>query len=264
MGRVTAQQKNWGFFSRAKKRSRKLVGSGFAYHVVDMRKKSWWILLSLLNLSFCMLMTGCGKGYDEEVDEVRQEEQAIAQFEARLKALNNRVGSNSGHLTIIITDNQFWARMAFGGPFTGQMSSQYIHSGSRCPTIQDDRNKDGYVDFMEAHDVVGDIIIPLDSVLESQLRGMNLFPKIKKNKSYYYSEATNYSRMMEDLRREDIFVDDKIRKLDRDEEIDLSRRVVMVYGVAEDRKLPLTIASYDGYPPQASLPVACGEIFEIF
>jgi hypothetical protein len=229
-----------------------------------MRNKSWWILFSLLNLIFCTLVTGCGKGYGEEKDSDRQEEQAIAQFEARLKALNTRVGSNSGHLTILITDNQFWARMAFGGPYTGQMSSQYIHTGSRCPTMQDDRNKDGYLDFMEAHNVVGDIILPLDSVLESQLRGMNLFPKIKKNNGYYYSEATNFTRMMEDLRREDIFLDDNIRKLSKHEDLDLNQRVVMVYGVAEDRKLPITVESYDGYPPQASLPVACSEIHDMF
>lgn len=211
-----------------------------------------------------MLVTGCGKGYGEEKNNERQEEQAIAQFEARLKALNTRVGMNSGHLTITITDNQFWARMAFSGPYTGQMSSQYIHTGSRCPSIKDDRNGDGYLDFIEAHDVVGDILIPLDSVLESQLRGMNLFPKIKRNNGYYYSEATNFTRMMEDLRRVDTFSDDRIRKLHRNEELDLTTRVVMVYGVSDERNLPETIESYEGYSPQASLPVACSEIVDLF
>ena len=144
------------------------------------------------------------------------------------------------------------------------MSSQYIHTGSRCPSIKDDRNGDGYLDFIEAHDVVGDILIPLDSVLESQLRGMNLFPKIKRNNGYYYSEATNFTRMMEDLRRVDTFSDDRIRKLHRNEELDLTTRVVMVYGVSDERNLPETIESYEGYSPQASLPVACSEIVDLF
>lgn len=264
MGRVTAGLNVWGFFSCTPEKARELVGSGFACHVGDMQNKSWWTLFSLLNLFLCMLVTGCGKGYGEKDEDSRQEERAVAQYETNLKPLNTRMGRYSGHFSVSITDNQFWARMSFEGPRTGQMSSQYIHTGSRCPTMADDRNNDGYLDFMEAHQVIGDILIPLDSILEAQLRGMNLFPKLKKNNSYYYSEAANYARMMDDLRKEDSFSSDMITKLGRGEELNLSNRVVLVYGVNDESRLPATVESFDGYPPQASLPVACGEIRDIF
>lgn len=256
MGRVTAR---WGFFSCDPKIPREIVGSSFASPKIDMRKKSWPTSILALIVSLCFLLAGCGKGYPDK-DGV-QEEEAIAQYHAPLKPLNTKFGTYSGKLSITIMDNQFWARMMFHGPRTGYMNAQYIHFGHRCPTMNDDTNRDGYLDFMEAHAVVGDILIPLDTVLETQLKGMNLFPKLKRNNSFYYSEAANFARMMSDLRAEDLFPNDMMGKLDGDN-LDLAARVVLVYGVSEERNLPVSVSSFNGYPNQASLPIACGVITE--
>lgn len=227
-----------------------------------MRKKSWLTSISAFPLSLCLLLAGCGKGYGDNEDS-QQDEEAVAQYYSSLKPLNTKVGSYSGKLSINIMDNQFWARMVFQGPRTGSMSSQYIHFGNRCPSIKDDINGDGYLDFIEAHAIIGEILIPLDTVLETQLKGMNLFPKLRRDNSYYYSEATNFSRMMDDLRGEDIFPEDKMGKL-QDSHLSLDARVVLVYGINEDRPLPNSVGSYDGYPAQSSLPIACGVINAFF
>lgn len=227
-----------------------------------MRTNPRWILLIFLNL---ILLQSCGKGYsDVTKSEQRQEQLAIAQYESNLNPLNTQAGLYTGTFKVTINDNQFWARMFFQGPYTGHSSLQYIHVGSRCPTMDDDTNGDGFLDFDEAHDVLGDILIPLDSILETQLRGLNKFPKLKQKNSYFYSEATNYSRMIADLKAEDIFPVDRMTKLQNNEALDLERRIVVVYGVSDARSLPSTVSSYDGLPPQASLPVACGEIKEIY
>lgn len=227
-----------------------------------MRKNPRWILFTFFNVLLCVLSVSCGKGYDDEEKGQRQEEVAVAQFESQLRPLNSRVGLYSGVLRITIDDNQFWARISFEGPYTGSMSSQYIHMGGRCPTMSDDLNGDGYVDFKEAHSVLGDMLIPLDSILETQMKGMGNFPRIKKKNSYYYTESTSFTRMMDDLRDQDQFPNDYISKLSRNESLDLDRRVVVIYGVSDERRLPSSVESYDGFPPQATLPIACGEIIE--
>lgn len=242
----------------------KIVGSGFASHYFDMRKNPRWILFTFFNLLFCVLSVSCGKGYEDDEKDQRQEEVAAAQFEAQLNPLNSQIGSYSGILRITIDDNQFWARLSLNGPYTGSMNQQYIHMGGRCPTMSDDLNGDRYVDFKEAHNVLGDMLIPLDSILETQMKGMGNFPKLKKKNSYYYTEATSFSRMMDDLRDVDPFPNDKISKLSRREGLDLDRRVVVVYGVSDERRLPASVESYDGFPTQTTLPIACGEIIETY
>ncbi len=127
--------------------------------------------------------------------------------------------------------------------------------------MTDDTNHDGYLDFVEASQVVGPILLPLDSNLNSQMFGLNEFPIMKsKNDFYYYSEACNSQRMILDLRRHDSYETDMISKLGSRENLNLHKRIVMIYGVDLDRALPSTVQSFDGYPSQASLPIACGEI----
>lgn len=223
-----------------------------------MHKMSWRQLpFSLLGLSFFILLAGCGKGFEEQ--EEPQEEEYVGHYRAVFKPLNQRFGRMSGWAAITITDNQFWARVRVGGRKTTTMHAQFIHSRGRCPGMTDDLNGDGYLDFLEAYRIAGPILVPLDANLNSQLKGMHEFPLMKRKSHYFYSEAASYDRMMEDLRGEDYLSDDMISKLSEDE-LELERRVVMIYGINEDNSLPSTVRSYTGYPAQYALPIACGEL----
>lgn len=206
-----------------------------------------------------VLLLSCGKGYKEK--EYIQYEVASGRFKATLKSLNSHVGATRGWVSLSIEDYQFWARVKVKGPNTKDMHAQYIHAKGVCPRMTDDTNHDGYLDFMEAFKVAGPILLPLDSNLNSQMFGLNEFPMMRiKNDFYYYSEACNVERMILDLRRRDYYQTDMISKLGSRENLNLHKRIIIIYGVAQDRMLPNTVRSFDGYPSQASLPIACGEI----
>jgi len=217
------------------------------------------LLLGLLSL------TSCGKGFTEDKEqsegEIRQEEEEEFKFQVRFRPLNLKVGSYTGWGSLSVFENQFWARIKVQGPQTGEMHAQYLHTGERCPSQRDDLNADGYLDFREAQRVVGDILIPLDGNLTSQMKGLFDFPLINANNIYYYSQATSYTTMLDDLRREDSFPNDFITKLARGEELNPGARVVVIYGVSSNRRLPNTVASYDAYPAQATLPISCGVVY---
>ena len=200
----------------------------------------------------------CGKGY--EINEERQEEIAESQYHAQLKPLNTRMGIHQGWVEISVSDNQFWARIKFKGRMSKNGHPQHIHLTHRCPTSADDLNRDGILDFKEALVASGPILLPLDGNLNSQVKGMSDFPKMRrKESSYYYSEASNVDRMMNDLRGRDV-IQDNIVKLKSDEELALQKRVVIIYGIDQDISLPVSVSSQHGYSPQHSLPVACGKI----
>lgn len=223
-----------------------------------MHKKSHWPIHFLWGGFLFSCLLSCGKGFKDE--DIRQDEVWQGQYQTVFKPLNQRFGRANGWSRISIYENQIWARIKFNGKKIAGMHAQYIHVQDRCPDMTDDSNRDGYLDFIEAYHVSGPILLPLDSNLNSQMKGLFEFPIMKRLPSYYYSEASNYSRMMEDLRREDTVIDDMMVKLHRGEDLSLERRAILIYGVDEDVILPPTVRSFTGYPPQRTLPIACGEI----
>ncbi len=208
-------------------------------------------------LPICVLV-GCGKGFGPVSQ--RQDEVASAEFHAVLRPLNRKYGSYNGWVSLSITDNQFWARVKVHGNKTKDMHGQHIHVGSRCPSLQDDSNGDGYLDFIEVVNVAGPILIPLDSNLTTQMKGIFEFPKMRRQPFYYYSEACNMQWLMEDLTRDDVILDDFITKLLPKQRLNMDRRIVVIYGVDQDRYLPSSVRTSPGYPRQFTFPIACGEI----
>lgn len=206
-------------------------------------------------------LISCGKGYVDK--DPPQEEVTSGHYWAVLNPLNPKLGQFKGWISLSINDNQFWARIKVSGPGSKEMHNQFLHVKGTCPEMKDDLNHDGYLDFMEAYKVAGPILIPLDSNLNSQMKGMYEFPRMRGTSNfYYYSEACNMDNMMADLRRKDVYVDDMMAKIPRHEKFNFTKRVVLIYGTSEDRNLPATVRTYQGYPSQASIPIACGVIEE--
>jgi hypothetical protein len=210
----------------------------------------WLLLVSVL--------VGCGKGFDTDDDS--QEEIEAAEYHAVLRPLNKNFGSYKGWAGFSITENQFWARVKVKGRKTKDMHAQYIHVGSRCPSLQDDSNGDGYLDFIEVVNASGPILIPLDSNLTTQMKGIFEFPRMRRQPFYYYSEACNLQWLIEDLTREDVISDDYMTKLPPKQRLNMDRRIVIIYGVDQERYLPSSVRTSPGYTSQFTFPIACGEI----
>jgi hypothetical protein len=229
----------------------------FLLHTINVNR----CLTLSLRLLCLLTLYACGKGY-EDIKEI-EEEVAPGHYKAVFKSLNSKVGRFNGWLSLSIHDNQFWARVKVSGPNTKSMHAQYIHTIGTCPDMDDDLNHDGYLDFMEVYNVAGPILLPLDSNLNSQLKGLDEFPKMRENTYfYYYSEACQSTRLLSDLKEVDVFGTDMMAKLGRGENLNLATRVIIIYGSSEGRPLPETVRSFEGYPSQSSIPIACGEITE--
>lgn len=224
-----------------------------------MHNNSWTTAFLHMSLLLIFTLAGCGKGFKEEEQE--QQEASPGRYEARLNPLNQKLGRYRGWASVTISDNQFWARVKVDGPQTDDMHAQYVHLRGRCPNMGDDENRDGYLDFMEVYAVAGPILLPLDGNLNTQQKGLHEFPRMKRNGYYYYSEACNSQRLMDDIKAPDVIIRDMMTKLDGDD-LALDKRVLIIYGVSEKRKLPASVRSFDGYPTHATVPIACGEIIE--
>lgn len=217
-------------------------------------------IFNTLGICFFLLIVSCGKGFNAEMQS--QNQLTAAYFWMKFSPLNRHVGFYEGWGTISVVQNQFWVRIKVSGEKTKDMHAQFMHVNSRCPTDSDDLNHDGFLDSSETMKITGPVLIPLDSNLISQYQGLDVFPKMTFYNFYYYSETTNNALMILDLHRPDLVRNDHISKLSQGEGLNLNQRVVVIYGIAQEHFLPDTVNSFNGYPSQFSLPIACGKVFE--
>jgi hypothetical protein len=120
------------------------------------------------------------------------------------------------------------------------MHRQNIHLGSRCPTIEDDINHDGFVDLKESKEVAKEVFLPLDQDLDSLSLDENNYPI--GNFSYH---ATASVRSLS-------------QKLNQN--LKLSGKVIIVTGVASNRGLPASVSQENNQTRESSIPIACGLI----
>lgn len=141
----------------------------------------------------------------------------------------------------------------------GVVHRQSVHRGNRCPTMRDDINGDGFIDAREAHFVTGNVILPLDGDLDSQIEGSGAYPVGNGIAGgYFYSREASFSRMFEDLRDTDQDTLDEIDKIPYNQGISFHKKVVMVYGVGTYTRLPDSVYTTGNLTRHRSLPIACG------
>ena len=103
---------------------------------------------------------------------------------------------------------------------------QSIYSGTRCPTMKDDLNEDAYIDINEALVAIGQIVIPLDGNLDSQMEGAAIYPSGDADYgAFLYKSSSSFARMFADLKTPDMNPSDNIIKLKADEGLSLQGRV---------------------------------------
>lgn len=197
-------------------------------------------------------------------------------FTSQLQALSTSAGSNgSGTATFAIANSNFTANVQGQGFAAGAQLIQHIHTGSRCPTMADDKNSDGFIDVVEAGAASGQILVPLDGNLITQMdqpagggdagagagNGMVVgYPSADGSGNFTYTQSAPVDQMLANLKSGTPDASGVVAKLGQNEELNLASRVVTVHGVAATTQLPATVQSIMGLPAYMTLPVACGTI----
>jgi hypothetical protein len=145
------------------------------------------------------------------------------------------------------------------GP-AGITHKQGIYSGTRCPNIFDDTNKDAYIDFLEAQPAIGGLLIPLDGDINSQKEGNGRFPISAMDGKYTYQMSGSFDQLLTDLKNIDENLEDNIIKISPEEGFSLEGKILIVQSASEETVLPSTVAEADGTSKHKSLPFACAII----
>lgn len=185
-------------------------------------------------------------------------------YQALLKPVNPTLAKElNGSLTLVKDKNEFVADVRFSGGPAGILHVQNIHVGKRCPTADDDLNRDGYIDAVEGAEVYKEIIIPLDEDINSQRMGWGTFPVADDYGYYFYSQVANFEKLMADLKEEDINLQDDFVKLGANESLQLMGNVIIITGVSKDVPLPETVAPRGRLTNFQAIPIACGVISKL-
>jgi hypothetical protein len=188
------------------------------------------------------------------------ESDLIGQYKAKLRPINESVaGMIAGSVTLSREEDQLVGYVRFAGVKPKVLHTQYVHVSKKCP--ETDENGDGFIDAVEADKDVGKVLIPLDADLSTQDRGSSIWPVSDDYGSYIYSQIASYDKMMNDLRDGDLDPEDDFIKLGENKTLEMSGRVIVIYGVAADTVLPSTVARRGRLANYQNLPIACG-VFE--
>lgn len=217
----------------------------------------------LIHACCLVLILSCGQGFQKEAFLSATEKPG--DYYASLKSLNDKLGNYNGWARFTILDDQFWARLKVMGPPDSQTSHpQYLTHGGRCPNSKDDLNNDGYLDILETLRVTGPLLLPLDSNLNTRLRGIDNFLRIKKQGFYFYSKSSSLKRMIQDLLKPPFLPNQIMASLRARDELNMNKRIVLVMGISEDLPLPITVNTVPSLPANYIIPVSCGEVEDYF
>lgn len=160
-----------------------------------------------------------------------------------------------------------------GDTFTASVAMKYgpkntrikqaIYTARRCPNLNDDINKDAYIDIMEARLAIGKITIPFDGDIESQEGGQGEYPTVDPTGKMFYSKTASFSRLFEDLKAIDQNPKDQLIKLDEEEGLTFPGRIVLFQGMPDKIPLPDTVGTTDGESKYDSIPVGCAVLWKV-
>lgn len=207
----------------------------------------------LLFILFFITLMSCGKNSDgsksgtqnSDHSEPRREEQtAEGTYRAIMRPMNNSLSGflPTGATEVGIMNDQVIIKTYLDDD-ARVTHLQNIHTGSRCPSAQDDLNKDGLIDIKEAYKVVEKILIPLDADISSLEEGAGIYPL---GGAFTYEESTPLLVLQNDVRKR------------VGENLNFDGRVVLIHGVNGATKISETVATKGEMLRQASIPIVCG------
>lgn len=196
----------------------------------------------VLGILYLLIAAGCGKKEfpDYSGKDFVSYEEADGNFDVDFVYLNTlhvrRFQINS---SMWIKGKQMYVSVHMKNAPPKVRFQQFIHKGLRCPDSRDDQNGDNVIDLSEVMDASGEILIPLDSTLQEQLKGREWFPTTNKKGKYFYSRAASVSKLLEDLYKDDEIPGDGMSKLPMNDSLSLERRVMIIYGSKNNPLLPV-------------------------
>lgn len=183
-------------------------------------------------------------------------------YQAKFTTLNPHInGTIPGSANLYRINNRLFAFVRLFGGAVNAWHMQNIYIGSRCPSLSDDINKDGFIDIIEAERVLGKIIIPLDNDIRSQKAGGRRYPYADLSGNYVYERVTAFSDFIKDLNKEDELISDNIAKISKTSGFDFKNLTVLIQGIEEAKELPETVITKPPYESYKTIPVTCG-VFE--
>lgn len=211
-------------------------------------------------------LISCGSDDDNSRSNVFQEQQQDDQgiYRALLAPLNFSVaGNTTGTLEVSIQGDEILVESNITGAPGGVKHLQNITVSGLCPSAESDSNGDGLIDIVETFPSTGPILIPLDSDVGEQLNGIDFGPISNASGNYIYRRSTSLSRLLADLQAPDPDTLDLFIKLPSGQNINLSKRVVVIHGINSTTRLPDSVRSLGDLSRNESLPIACGELRRI-
>jgi hypothetical protein len=167
-----------------------------------------------------------------------------------------------GMVSVSRSGDMFEARMNLKYAPKSTVLKTAIYTARRCPNINDDLNKDAYIDILEARVAIGKITIPFDNDLDSQMGGHS-FSASGEDGKYAYHQSASFERLFADLKAEDENPSDEMIKIGPEDGLTFPGRIVLVQGLTESIPLPATVATSDGESSHQSIPVACGVLWKV-
>jgi hypothetical protein len=232
--------------------------------------KSFFPIASLLSLTF---LTACGDsastnsmGDGFTQNEVIQSDGSNVQglYGVDLYPMNyNLHFKKIGAATIKREGDNFEVKVRLKYGPKGTTHRQAIYTGRRCPTLNDDLNKDAYIDMSEALAAIGKISIPLDMDLDSQDGARGVYPSTDSTGKYFYQVSASFERLFADLKAPDEDPMDDVIKIAENEGITLPGRVLLIQGTTESANVPATASGVNGESARSTIPIACGYIWKV-
>lgn len=226
-------------------------------------------LLSLCFLAACSesstTNTGAGKDVVNQNEVVSADGSNIdGSYAAEMWPVNyNLHFKNIGMAGVQRTGDTFEAMVNLKYAPRGVVLKPAIYTARRCPNINDDLNKDAYIDINEARRAIGKITIPFDGDLDSQMGGYRQFAASGADGKYAYHQTASFERMFSDLQGVDEDPSDELIKIPENDGLTFPGRIVLIQGVADSVPLPETVGTADGDSAHESLPVACGVLWKV-
>ena len=198
----------------------------------------------LLTLSV-FFISACGKKMESTTKHLNVYESfEVGEFRAILRPLNNHLNGwiPNGMANLSVSKYEFKIQ-SWLDDSANVTHRQFVTTASRCPTVKDDLNGDGFIDFKEAMQSKKRILIPLDNNLSMYSEENPQFPR--GNFNYELKIALNKLQLPKDVG------------------LNLFGKAVIILGTGPSKVLPNSVSTFENASPELSIPIACGIIEKV-
>jgi hypothetical protein len=165
----------------------------------------------------------------------------------------------TGTALFIVEGDTLTMTVEASGLAPDMMHLQHLHgyteedgSFATCPFSGADANDDNFIDLLETRPFTGITLVPLHEEPASLEIQSQTYPTANADGEISYSQTVSIEELEQALQ--------ETHNIDS---LDLAQRTVFLHGVSQDADLPDTVESLPDVPAQVTLPVACGEIYEL-